>query len=524
MRSPTDRRSFLKLLSFLPLMPLLGECSHSVENVTQPAESRDTPNVLILVFDAFSSRHASLYGYRRETTPNLARFAERSTVFHRHYAAGNFTTPGTASLLTGVYPWSHRALDFLGKFTNSYRKMNIFSLFSAAQYWTFAYTHNPLVSILLHQSRQGLDLLKKMGDLCLMGQHVSDQVFWRDFDIAIQSEWLFRRENHSNAPSSLFLSLLERALRHGFSASSRSDELKPRFPKGVQTTFGHFGGLPFILEHATDWIGSQLSTSPQPFLGYVHLYPPHEPYHPRREFINIFDDGWVPPAKPPHYFALGNSSKQLRGLRREYDEHLAYSDAEFGRLCDLMERNGTRDTTYVIVTSDHGQMFERGIHGHWTETLYEPVMRVPLLISAPGQRRRKDVHTPTSCVDLLPTLLHATGQAIPDWSEGEILPTFGQEETGAGRSIYCMEAKSNLKQDPLTKATVALIQDEHKLIHYFGYDGYENEFELYDIANDPEEMEDLYPSQEGIATRLRDEMEEDLRRAHARYLEKDDRS
>ena len=63
------------------------------------------------------------------------------------------------------------------------------------------------------------------------------------------------------------------------------------------------------------------------------------------------------------------------------------------------------DDTYVIVTSDHGEMFERGIRGHVTPTLYEPVIRVPLLIAKPGQREREDVYAPTSCVDLLPTLL-----------------------------------------------------------------------------------------------------------------------
>jgi len=64
------------------------------------------PNVLVIVFDTLSAAHTSVDGYPRRTTPHLERFAERATVYHRHHSAGNFANPGTASLLTGAYPWS----------------------------------------------------------------------------------------------------------------------------------------------------------------------------------------------------------------------------------------------------------------------------------------------------------------------------------------------------------------------------------------------------------------------------------
>ncbi|HET9908527.1 MAG TPA: sulfatase-like hydrolase/transferase, partial [Anaerolineales bacterium] len=98
-----NRRDFLKLISSIPV----GIFSRSISKVTQTA---DTPNVIIIVFDAWSQRHTSLYGYLRPTMPNLEKFAEKATVYHNHYSAGTFTTPGTASLLTGLYPWSHRAM------------------------------------------------------------------------------------------------------------------------------------------------------------------------------------------------------------------------------------------------------------------------------------------------------------------------------------------------------------------------------------------------------------------------------
>ena len=62
------------------------------------------PNVLIVVFDAWSALNCSLYGYPRDTTPNIKRLAEKGTVYHNHYAAGTWTIPGTSSLLTGALP------------------------------------------------------------------------------------------------------------------------------------------------------------------------------------------------------------------------------------------------------------------------------------------------------------------------------------------------------------------------------------------------------------------------------------
>ena len=55
----------------------------------------------------------------------------------------------------------------------------------------------------------------------------------------------------------------------------------------------------------------------------MHLLPPHEPYTARREFVDLFDDGWTPAAKPPHFFSEKHSDAFLNQQRREYDEYLA---------------------------------------------------------------------------------------------------------------------------------------------------------------------------------------------------------
>lgn len=512
MTSRISRRDLLKLLTLLPLLKV--RWLQSLGETVGLAPNQGAPNVLILVFDALSAMNVSVYGYNRETTPNLARFAERSTVYHAHYSGGSHTAPGVASILTGTYPWSHRALHLHGTASESYRERNLFSALAAGAYHRIGYSHNLLVTSLLHQFREDLDVLKRTRELCLVDDEFSDQFFFDDYNVAFWGEWLLLRESHS-PPSSLFLSLVDR-MRRLVHKRELLSEYGSLFPRGLP----HLHSLYFILEHAMDWIRDWLRSSPQPFLAYFHLLPPHEPYVTRREFVDLFDDGWIPVAKEPHFFSEGHSDEFVDQQRREYDEYVGYVDAEFGRLYDFMAQTGILDNTYVVVTSDHGEMFERGIRGHVTPVLYEPVIRVPLIISKPGRPQRDDVYTPTSAVDLLPTFLHATGQSMPDWCEGEVLPPFSDHEAKGERSIFSVEAKGNPKQAPLTRGTVALIKGQHKLIHYFGYHGHESEYELYDLASDPEEMEDLYLSRKSIAADLQSELEEKLREVNQPYLGK----
>jgi arylsulfatase len=194
-------------------------------------------------------------------------------------------------------------------------------------------------------------------------------------------------------------------------------------------------------------------------------------------------------------------------LRREYDEYIAYADAEFGRFFNNLEREGILDDTWVIFTSDHGEMFERGIFEHNTETLYQPLLRVPLLISEPGQSVRKDIYKTTSSVDLLPTLSKLCGFNGPGWSEGITLPLYRELGEEKERNIYAVEAKSNPKVGPLRRATVAMMKEQYKIIKYWGYPEKEDFYEVFDLANDPEELDELSLSRKSLALELLRELE-----------------
>lgn len=498
MTSHLSRRDFLKLASHLPLLTL----QPSPPDAPTSSSTHPNPhNILILVFDTLSAQHLALFGYHRHTSPNLVRFADRATVFHHHYATANFTSPATASLFTGTYPWSHRAFNYWGTPSDPYPQQNLFSLLPPDTCHHFAYTHNPRVMDLLHQVRPAIEGLLPIYDLSISNSLLSEKLFNRDYSLAIRSESLIHGLD-GHKPSSLLKRILNLLpIIHNLRTIPKDHQ--DNFPRGLPTnSFSNH----FLLETVVDWLKDTLSHMPQPYLGYIHVHPPHEPYTTRRDFINRFNDAWIQPPKPDHFFSQGLSNENLNHQCRLYDEYIAYADAEFGRLLDALDADGSLANTCLVVTSDHGQLFERGIHGHVNQTLYEPLIHVPLLISLPGQSQRQDIHTPTSCIDLLPTLLLLAGQPIPSWVEGQVLPPFTTEPPDLDRAIFSLEAKNNPKHQPLKTATAAIIQWPYKLIHYRGYPGYHDQDELYNLESDPAELNNRFSQETGIGAALKDQL------------------
>jgi arylsulfatase A-like enzyme len=278
--------------------------------------------------------------------------------------------------------------------------------------------------------------------------------------------------------------------------------------------------LRFVLEEAIDWLGENISAWPEPFLGYFHFLPPHSPYHTRIEFIDRFkDDGYQPVRKPVHPISFNYTNEEMDDARKAYDEFLLYVDAEFARLFEHLEQQGILDNTWIFLTSDHGEMFERGEVEHTTQLLHQPVIRVPLMVFPPGQNGREDVHRPTSAVDLLPTILTLAGKQIPEWCEG--LPLLGDGEgIGEPRPIYAFEAKLNPVREPLNVFTLTRIQEGYKAMIAEGYDGLEAPLQFaYHLTEDPEELDNLLDTDPGMARDLLDDLRAELPEISRRFLE-----
>jgi arylsulfatase A-like enzyme len=510
----TSRRDFLKLITASAGALTAGMLAPQV--LSRPLPDNRHPNILIILMDAFSGSHLSLAGYPRPTTPHIDRFAEQAHVYHNHYAPANFTTPGTASLLTGTHPWTHRALHVAGVVRKDLIPRNVFNLLGD-NYHRAAFSQNNYADVLLNQFTASLDDLLPPSMFGVIDPSLGDSFVSQNDHNALRravNDINMTRRPFTGLPTlTLIKELIVRSQIDGVSRAQ-----KDSYPLGLPGV----GGSPiaFLNENVYDGLMDLTDAMPSPFAAYFHLFSPHDPYRPRKEFIDAFkDDRYTPVRKPNHpHFSLGVSQAVMDLRRREYDEFILNVDAEFGRLHNHLQKTGIMDTSYVILMSDHGEMFERGYYGHSTEMLYEDVIRTPLIIHAPKQTQRLDAYDATSNIDLLPTLMTIAGKPIPAWAEGRVLPGFGSQDSA--RTIFAMDSRTNSAFTALTSGSFAVIREGLKMIRY-QYPKIGVSQELYDLKNDPEELIDLAASKPATLKDLAHELDEALAKTNAPYQRKE---
>jgi arylsulfatase A-like enzyme len=284
------------------------------------------------------------------------------------------------------------------------------------------------------------------------------------------------------------------------------------YPRGLPDTLDLFR-----LEDVVDGVIRILGGLPRSSLAYLNLHPPHADYRPKGKYNHSFDDGWQPAPKPEHVLVWEKPGPAAEETRRlHYDQYLASWDAELARLLDYLWVSGILDDSYVIITSDHGEMFERGVVGHMTPLIYDPSAHVPLIISMPGQNQRVGVRTPTSSIDLLPTVASLAGLTVPPWASGRLLPELG-ETSDPGRSIFTIDAKSNSAFAALDSVSVSLTKDEYRLTYYHYPDQDYEGFELDNLLDDPEELRDVFQKGVPAATTLKDELLHELQGANLAF-------
>ncbi len=488
------RRDFLKIASLFTA----GTLSTLTASSLQLQDNR--PNIIIILCDALSALNMSLYGYERATTPELSRFAERCTVYHAHYSASNFTTSGVASMLTGMYPWKHRALTQGGIVRRDVVPYNPYTLLGT-DYHRLMFSQNFWPDRLVAQYYQDVDNFLPQTAYSMRGNTLVKSWVGKDRLLASIAfdEFLFPAQ--TDRPGS---ALLNYFYKSRVSHSIETQKAQPGYPNGVPEVEGY---NVYLNEQIYKGVLAEILSmqDKQPYFAYFHLFSPHSPYKPGGKFARLFrNDGFAaqPKVVIPEFTSLyTESEEELLRKRTVYDRQIAQVDEELAKLIEQLEQSGVLDDSYLILTSDHGEMFERGFDGHGGRLMYEPMLRTPLLIHAPRQAARNDIHLPTSNVDILPTLLAIAGKEIPDGLDGQVLPGPADSE----RPIFSMAAWQNSAFLPLTRAAFAMRKGAYKLIVYLGYDEGGDLFELYDLENDPEELHDLQTAMLSVFSKLKEE-------------------
>ncbi len=505
-----SRRDFLKLAGIGLASAVIPESSY-----LQSPGLEKPPNVIIILCDALSASHLSLHGYPRLTTPSMDAFAGQSIVYHNHYSDSNFTTTGVASMLTGMHAWKHRAINFGGLINAGRLPVNPYTLLGK-EYQRLAFSQNIWPDRLLGQFHEDIDRFLAPNSFSRL---TSSPVAGRRFDndptltsIAV-SEFLLSAQGKSPTGSSVLGQIYK---DNYLKAVSR--HVNVNYPKGlpeVQMSNGYV--IPYLNEEVFWGLYNEINAlgkGHSPYLAYFHLYSPHSPYRPHSRYRYLFRDDYQPVPKPRHHYSENLTENLMLTQRTLYDRQIAHIDREFGKLITRLEENGTLDTSYVILTSDHGELFERGFIGHGTQLMYEPVIRIPLLIHAPRQTARQDVFSLTSNIDILPTLLSVAGRDVPAEVDGRLLPGLGGA-VDDDRPIFSILANENSAFAPIKKAVISMRKRSHKIIAYLGYEGFDQVYELYDLENDPEELVDLSSRDSGKLKSLKEELLDNLEKANS---------
>lgn len=474
-----DRREFLKF----GLLASASIAAYPIVNaINSPASKAN--HILLLVFDAWSAHNVGFYGYPRETMPNLRKFSETATIYHNHISAGRFTVPGTASLLTGLYPWSHRAFNLGGRITPQHQDHHIFNAL-VGKLDLIAYAQNVYADQIIGQAEKQLSRHIPFGAFNLNNRVLYDNPpFKNDQYVAFNAFEDGIVQDGKGFDASLFLG-----------PSIRTKSLRDQMSAGFEHGAGYYNDIPksiesYTFESLVDGLIELVENLTIPSFVYFHIYPPHDPYRPfSRQYNAFLDDEYVPPIAPAHRLAEEYASdEKLKIDRLNYDAFLASLDAEMARFFSYAKQTGFTERNSLIITSDHGEMFDKGISGHSTPLLSQPLIHVPLIIHTPGQEQQKNVYTFTSSTDLVPTISAMADAKPPNWAEGLILPEFGGIPMN-DRIVYTFDAINNPAFGSLKTYSISAIRDGLK-ISYYRQKEYEG-WEMYDVREDPSEHLEL---------------------------------
>ena len=239
----------------------------------------------------------------------------------------------------------------------------------------------------------------------------------------------------------------------------------------------------------------RLSSQPAPFFLFVHYFDPHYAYQPHADYrFGPQRQGRLRGGEDINLLRkLGPSltEAELDFIRALYDGEIRYTDAGIGRLLAELEAGGHYEDTLIVFTADHGEEFlERGWLGH-TRTLYDELVRVPLILRLPRAPGRRVIDEPVSQTALPATFFELLGLETPaELPAGSLVPNLTGQPPPEERPAVLTEVDFVPVLEINARKTAhleSLVGPRYKLIR----DLRTGALELYDLLPDPGEREDL---------------------------------
>ena len=423
-------------------------------------------NLIMISLSNVSAENMSLYGYERLTTPTLDKWAEDAVVFKNAFTQTTWTLPVATSLFTSLHPITHNVANRTIRLDENIQTLP--EILRDQGYKTAAFTG-------------GLDYDGMFGHM-------------RGFeDIGVAAGVL-------NAIS--------------------------------------FAGFKPTLNEASDWLNKN---SGEKFFLFIHGYDTHCPFDPPEEIKGTFSTtedknitvdnklclrGYANSENDnyeAYYYKEGTqkvilTEDDVNYLEDLYDEEILSVDKLVGDFLDELDKT-ILDNTIIVIFSDHGEMFAKhgrfGRAGGVRGTLYDDVIHIPLIMKIPEQTGRV-VEGLIQIIDVMPTLLDILDLPQPKQTQGKsLVPLISGEEEEVNEYVFAgsrfgsQEGRPPWLVYPFHSTNESVRSKEWKLIHeevrfYKTGQIKEDIYELYNLEDDPDELNNLESEQPAISAKLKE--------------------
>jgi arylsulfatase A-like enzyme len=344
------------------------------------------PDVFLISMDTTRADHMSTYGYARKTSPHLTELAADALNFTEARSPAQWTVPGHASMLTGMYPSRHGA-HYVGGWHAGpaiYGRRRVFPL---------AADRTTLAEVLHDRGWATGGFVANFANL-YRGFGMA-QGFQRYED---QPGLLLRPAPHVVAFMQQFYpAFMKKPFRSAHEINAAALAWMDHVPAGRPA----FVFMNYLEPH--HWIAAP------PY----DLWARDLPHAARLARKGLFTHA-VP----------ANLSKEERDfVTANYDGQILAMDAALGEFVTELKKRGRYENALIVVTADHGELLgEHDIVGHGGRMMYEGLLHIPLVVKLPGAGRPKGaLANPVQLVDILPTVLQTIGAPLPAGVQGSPL-------------------------------------------------------------------------------------------------------
>jgi arylsulfatase A-like enzyme len=468
---------------------------------TPEKQNEGPPNILFIMSDDHSYQTLSAYDNSLIQTPNLDRIANDGVLFSNSFVGNSICAPSRATLLTGKHTHKNGQMTNANTFDGS--QVTFPKLLQQAGYQTVLVGKWHLKS-----DPTGFDywnILPGQGeyynpDFIEMGEIKRHEGYCTTITTDIALQWLDGRDTKKP-----FCLLLHHKASHRTwqPDTIHFDDFKDKDYPVPHTFFDNYEGRRAAAEQklsirSTDMdirydlkMQDERIESRFPLMDHTARMNEQQKKAWEAHYNPIKDD----------FLEQGLEGDDLylwkyQRYMRDYLACIRSLDENVGRVLDYLEKNGLLNNTLVVYTSDQG--FYMGEHGWFDKRfMYEQSLRTPLLMRPPkGYIQKGEISELVQNIDYAPTFLDMAGVEIPQQMQGRSLKPLlmNNKKQPWRKAIYYHYYE--FPNEHMVKKHYGIRTDRYKLIHF--YDDID-EWEFYDLQNDPDEMNNLIRSEQWVS-------------------------